>query len=150
LRYDDSFIDWIRVAEAPTTCNAGGTLRIVLDLKVKQSFSFNIEGWIKDRYENVLYFFSEGHSRKKVHEVEGDTTIRFTTAVNLPYMGEGTYLLQFALSEPNKATFAGMESPIPFEIILCDPYGTGFSMKYDQTHRGKSFIESHSSAERIG
>ena len=134
--YNKKYIEKIELLQITTTCSSGGKLKLVVYIKALMPFSFNIEGWLKDQSDECILFFSEGQIEKVIHKIE-KIPLRLSVEVDLPYLAEGTYYLSFALSEPNKMTFAGTSTSVEVNIVLCDPCNSGFSMKYNEMHRGK-------------
>ena len=148
FKFDNRYISDIKMTNISTTCKSGDKLILEFALSPKQSFSFNVEGWISDSTGCQVLYFSQGQVEKVILRV-GEKVVKVSTEVELPYLAEGIYSLNFALSDPNIMTFAGTASPIPIEIIICDPFESGFSMHINDPHRGKVVASSKTYIEPV-
>ena len=139
---DKNYISDIKLLRMTNRCESGGSLEIELTINPVMPFHFNIEGWIRDVTDCPIVYFAQGHAEKIVHKCS--ELITFTTIIDLPQLSEGKYYLSLAISDPNKMTFAGTRAPLEFEIVMCDPFKTGYSMKTNEPYRAKVFAFSRS------
>lgn len=147
FEFNKNFISDMRLTGISRTCNSGGRLELELAICPVVTFDFNIEGWIKDMSDCPIVYFAQGHAEKVVLK-SGCDEIVITTVVELPLLCEGKYYLSLAISDPNKMTFAGTKNPIELEIVMCDPFKTGYAMKTNEAFRAKVFALSRSELSR--